>query len=333
MRQFVKPQKGSPTALVCWIVAILPLATAAIAAERVPITPDETVLPSDTDSAIRTFDNPQAVYYPKRAARGELLMFLTGTNGSGPTALRLCINAAMLGYHVIEPMYPNDIPASICRKDQDAGAFGRFRWAIIEGGEAPHLPHPIPRAESIENRTIKLLVYLERKHPDQQWGQFLRNGQIAWDKVAVSGMSQGAGHAALIATKHRVARVVCFGGPKDYSIAAKAPAKWYANSVTPAVRYFAFNNTHDEQGCNYRQQLEILTTLGICQVGGTADVDTESPPYHGAHALFTSWPGPHEAIASLAAHTSVVRNTLLDDNGRPVFRRVWIYMLTAPIPR
>ena len=202
-------------------IVLVFVAAVASAATMVSIAPDETVLPTQTDPEIHTFDHPQAIYHPKGAPRGQLFLLLTGTSGAGPFAKRLCTNAAMSGYHVIEPMYPDDIPASVCRGDEDPKAFARFRWAIIEGGASPHLPHPIPRPESIENRTIKLLAYLERKHPGEQWGQFLQGGQIAWDKVAVGGMSQGGGHAALIATKHLVARVLCFGSPKDYSTYAK----------------------------------------------------------------------------------------------------------------
>ena len=74
-----------------------------------------------------------------------------------------------------------------------------------------------PGGESIENRTVKLLRYLEQKHPDDEWGQFLQGDQLAWNKIVIGGMSQGGGHA-LIATRHLVARVLCFGGPKDYSL-------------------------------------------------------------------------------------------------------------------
>jgi dienelactone hydrolase len=311
------------------IVAVL-LAASVAAAEIVPISPDETVLPADTDPEIHAFNHPQAVYHPKGTRRDQLFVLLTGTGGNGPFALRLSTNAALLGYHVIQPMYPDDIPASVCRNDKDSAAFATFRTAIIEGGSSPYLPKPIPRSESIENRTIKLLRYLEREHPEEQWGQFLEGDQMAWNKVAIGGMSQGGGHAALIATRHLVARVLCFGGPKDYSLAAQSPAKWYDQSITPPGRYFAFNNTHDRQGCDYEQQLEILAKLGIRQLGGLADVDVESPPYHGAHAMFTSWPGPNEPIESLPAHTSVLRDNLLGSDQRPIFRPVWIYMLTAP---
>jgi hypothetical protein len=304
-------------------------AGAANAADMVSIVPDETVLPSETDPQIHTFDNPQAVYCPPGVPKGQLFVLLTGTTGKQPFAMRLSKNAAMLGFHVIQPMYPDDIPASMCRNDKDPDAFATFRWAIIAGGMSPHLPNAIPYSESIENRTIKLLAYLEHKHPNQHWGQFLQGGAIAWEKVALGGMSQGGGHAALIATTHRVARVLCFGAPKDYSVYWKAPANWYSKSITPPTRYFSFNNVHDQQGCDYPQQLEILKTLGITQAGGMADVDRDAPPFHHAHALFTSWPGTQEKIDSISAHTSVIRDNLFGSDGRPLFRSVWIHMLTA----
>jgi len=315
------------------IGGVLVLFATGLAGAAVPISPDESVLPSETDAAIRTFDYPQAVYHPKAEARGELFVLLTGTNGKAPFAKRLSTNAAMLGYHVIQPIYPNDVPAAACRNDEDPASLAVFRWAIIEGGTSPHLAQPIPRSESIEYRIVKLISCLDQKHPGKGWGQFLQGDQIVWEKVAVGGMSQGGGHAALIATKHRVARVLCFGAPKDYSLAAKRPAPWYDKSVTPAACYFTFNNVHDKQGCDYEQQLEIVGKLGLLQGIAAADVDTESSPFHGAHALFTSWPGPHEKVASIPAHVSVINDRLQGKDDRPLFRSVWVYMLTAATDR
>jgi hypothetical protein len=113
-------------------------------------------------------------------------------------------------------MYPNDVAAAeACWDKPDPDAFALFRWALIEGGSNAYIS--VPRSESIENRTIKLIQYLQREHPNQNWGQFVVNGQVAWEKVAVAGQSQGGGHAAIIATRYLVARVLCFGAPKDYS--------------------------------------------------------------------------------------------------------------------
>ncbi|HWF63214.1 MAG TPA: hypothetical protein VN685_01235 [Rhizomicrobium sp.] len=294
-----------------------------------PIPPDEAILPSETDREIRTFDFRQYIYRPRGNVRNQLAIMLPGTNGEGRGLLRVCVNAAVMGYHVIIPMYPNDVAAAVCRNDEDPDAFEKFRLAIIEGGTSPYLKEGIARSESIENRIVKLLRYLGSRHSDQGWGQYLRGDNIVWEKIAIGGGSQGGGHAALIATKYPVARVLCFGAPKDYSTRLRAPAAWYRKSVTPPSRFFAFNNTHDRQGCSYEQQVENLRALGIAD--GIANVDTDGPPYRHARALFTSWPGPESSIESLPAHTSVIDDEPWRDNG-PIFRPVWRYMFTEPTP-
>ncbi len=60
--------------------------------------------------------------------------------------------ASQLGYHVIQPIYTNDVAVDICQNDADPNAFSKFRLAIIQGGERPHKPD-VPRVESLENCT------------------------------------------------------------------------------------------------------------------------------------------------------------------------------------
>ena len=79
--------------------------------------------------------------------------------------------------------------------------------AIISGGETQWVT--VSRTESIENRLIKLLMYLKKTRPRERWDQFLSSsGDINWEMVAVGGQSQGGGHAALLRIKHRMARVM-----------------------------------------------------------------------------------------------------------------------------
>ena len=312
------------------ITALLFFATAKISlGAQQTIQPDELVRPADTDDKIVTFDNPHGVYFPEGTSRGELLLFLPGTNkkeNQMPGARRFCRNAATSGYNVIFLMYPNDVAAAeACREDADPNAFSDFRKTLIEGGDTRHLK--LARSESIENRAIKLLLFLAHEHPDQGWQSFITKDQLEWTKIAVAGQSQGGGHAAWIATRHLVARVLCFGSPKDYSLKLNAPAKWYGDSVTPLERYFAFNNIYDKQGCDYEQLVKNFGALGLDKLG-VVDVGRDSPPYHHAHVLFTNWPG--HIIDSKEAHGSVIRDSLLDSRGIPIFRPVWHYMLTAP---
>lgn len=294
------------------------------------------IRPSETDAAIKNFDVPHFViadrhivvdHDPARPAdRHQLLLWLPGTlppgaTGEGPGgAAAFCELAAELGYHVIVLKYPNDESASICRSDRSPRAFEDFRLALIQGGNSTHIR--ISRTDSIENRLIKLLEYLGRTRTDEDWGQFLVGGAINWERIAVAGQSQGGGHAALIGIKHRVARVICTGAPKDYSLARGEPAAWMTEpSATPKACFFAFNHRQDHQGCSPEQQLENLHALKLDAYGPLVNVDQEAPPYRHSHCLTTNDPGTH--LESSAAHTSVM-------NGRnaAVFGAVWRYMLT-----
>ena len=304
--------------------------TSPLLSDPVKRTPyDEQVMPSVTDPAIKTFDFPHGVDFPNpEYLRNQLLLFLDGTNPSGepqrPGAIRFTRLAAYYGYHVIYLMYPNDVSAAeVARDVPDKKAFATFRWDLIEGGKSGYAR--VPRPESIENRAIKLLAFLQHEHPDQNWGQFLEEGHVAWEKVAVAGQSQGGGHAAIIATRYLVARVICFGAPKDFNKYHNEPAEWYHASVTPPERYFAFNNPRDYQGCSYPELVQNLEALDFQK---SANVDKELPPYHGAHALFTDWPG--KATDSRSAHTAMINGSLVDKTGAPIFKAVWRYMLTAP---
>lgn len=282
------------------------------------------VLPSDTDKAIDTFNDPHSVYYdPAPKKRGELLVFIPGTNGKTLGTKLFCRLAVDLGYHVISLMYPDDKSATAVKSSSDKDAFEKFRKEIIYGGDlSPAIE--VNRANSIENRLIKLLSYLDKQNPDRKWGQFLNStGGLKYEKITFSGQSQGGGHATLIAMDHKVARVLMFSSPKDYST---EPAAWYKVGATPAGRFFAFVHEQDRQGCNYVQQLEILKKLGMT---GTADVDKSKPPFGKVQIFTTNYPGTE--VTSIVAHTCIVGDggTPKDDAKKPLFEPVWRYMLTA----
>ncbi len=299
-----------------------------------------TIRPSETDPAIKSFDTPHYVYVnddiivahqPKLAAdRHELLLWIPGTqagdgSGEGPGgAANFCQLAADLGYHVIILKYPNDESASVCRQDSDPVAFEEFRLALIAGGASKHIT--VSRTDSIENRLLKLLLHLQRTRPQEQWEQFLDRDTIKWSAIAVAGQSQGGGHAALLGIKHRVARVICTGAPKDYSIALDGPAAWLrADSATPKARFFAFNHQQDHQACSPEQQLANLRALNLDAFGAPVDVDKESLPYRHTHILTTNYPGTK--LGSKEAHTAVI-----NPRNEAVFGRVWAYMLTEKVP-
>ena len=291
------------------------------------------VVPSQTDPAIKTFDFPHCIYLNRAPAadRHQLLLWIPGTQppgteNKGPGAAgRFCEMAAGFGYRAIVLRYPNDESAAVVRQDSDPAAFEKFRMAIIAGGSSRHIT--VSRADSIENRLLKLLLYLQQNRPAEEWGQFLTSeGGIRWEAFVLAGQSQGGGHAALLAMQHPVARVVCFGSPKDYSLASGRPAAWLsAKSATPATRFFALNHQQDSQGCTPAQQLENLRALKLDALGGPVNVDKETPPYRHSHILTTNYPGGK--LTSKEAHT-----TGISPRNEAVFGKVWAYMLTEPGP-
>jgi len=307
---------------------------------RVPI------LPSVTDPGIKTFDNPHWLFVNRDIIvdhkpglpqdRHELYLFIPGTHvkdtprGSGPSSF--CKLAADLGYHVIVLSYPDEVPASVCRNDNDPNSFEAFRLAIIQGGSSDHIT--VERPESIENRLIKLLHYVEKIRPREHWGQFLNSdGSIKWESIAVGGHSQGGGHALLIGIKHRVTRVICTGSPKDFNHNRNAPPAFYAKkSATPKDHFFAFNHSQDfVGGTSPEQLLKNLDALGLDAFGQPANVDAEPFPYHHARILTTSFPtvdvtGPQSG-GSIIAHSST-----LDPQNADRWRQVWEYMLTETTP-
>lgn len=285
-----------------------------------------TIRPSLTDPAISTFDSDHSVFIDASVQpRNELVLYLPGTNGKTTNTDGFCGTAAKLGFHVINLMYPDAIAATIARNDRDPDAMLKFRLEIIEGGDRSKYVE-VDRSNSIENRLIKLLAYLAKQRPSEGWAQFLEGGSPNWAKIVVSGGSQGAGHSCLIAIRHRVARAVLFGGPKDFDRVRDAPADWYTKPKTPADRFYTFNHKQDKQGCDYEEQRRICKLMGI---GPEADVDAVPAPYGGARALFTDFPGG--SLESVRAHASVIGDgaTPKTANGGYRFQPVWEYMLNG----
>jgi pimeloyl-ACP methyl ester carboxylesterase len=311
-----------------WLKAVLLFTSVALCRAEVATV---RVVPRETDPAIGTeFNLPHTAYVDRAivvehaaqrpADRHELFVFLPGTHGSGRGGAPLCDTAAELGYHAISLTYPTGVAAAeVCRNHEDAHAFELFRTALIEGGSWQQMV--VPPADSIESRLRQLLVFLKTRRADEDWGQFLNDdGSLRWERIAIGGHSQGGGHAALIAIKHRVARVVCTGAPKDYSRVLRHPAAWYRHdSATPKDRFFMLNHREDRQGCSYSELLDNAASLKI--PGKPVDVSKQPSPYQHSHNLITTYP---ETNDSGQAHTSVVARKYAER-----FRVVWVYMLTA----
>ncbi len=281
------------------------------------------IIPSQTDSRIDTFSGPEYkhwMYYSAAAKhRGELLVVLPGTGGHGGSMHEFDTLAATLGYHVVDLSYPTNISMSTFDNNADPHAFGKARNNILYGSapfETVHTTEP----NSIHNRLHKLVQHLAATYPDEHWGQFLGpKGGLIYGKMALAGLSQGGGHAVFFAVQHKVARVIAFGAPKDFSLHFHQPGKWLSNPcATPLDRIFCFVHDKDEgHGCTYAQQIENYKALGLLPRYSIANVDVSQPPYRHTRLLTSDIPAksPHACVAL----------------NQKSFAAAWKYMLEEPV--
>ena len=179
----------------------------------------ECVRPSATDPQIQRFDDASyALFSTQAKPNGQLLLFMPGTGGKPPGPRAFLQTAADAGYRVISLEYNDDISVAVyCPNKPNPACSGAFRRMRLYGNRTlgDETVDNTP-AESIVNRLVKLLQYLDRNHPDGGWGGYLENGAPNWRRIVVSGQSQGAGMAAFIAKDHEVPRVILFSSPWDF---------------------------------------------------------------------------------------------------------------------
>jgi hypothetical protein len=211
------------------------------------------IKPSDTDPAIKRFDRVNYVLFNQiTPSTANLLVFLPGTFGTPPGPIAFLHAAADAGYRVISLDY-NDEPAVnvYCpRKPPECSSSFR-RMRIYGDGISIDPSFDNSAAESIVNRLVKLLVYLDHKDPQQGWGSYLDNGVPNWNRVAFTGQSQGAGMAAYVAKGHALARVILFSSPWDFVAPngrLQMMAPWLARpAATPLERWFGGYHQREDQ--------------------------------------------------------------------------------------
>ena len=187
------------------------------------------------------YDLPSIVIVPEKPTRRELVVYLPGTHDH-PKADGLLQTVAAGGYRVIGLMYPN-VPSEkqVCGTGNDPKCAARFREERV-AGDAPDAVVQNSVEDSITSRLVHLLKYLDEKQPGGGWGAYLSGDEPAWNKIVISGHSQGAGTAAFIAKYHEVARVICFSGPSDSVKGAAGQPEiddWISEpSKTPLDRWY-----------------------------------------------------------------------------------------------
>jgi len=202
------------------------------------------IKPSDTDPAKKRFDRVNYVLFnPITPSSANLLVFLPGTSGIPPGPIAFLHAAADAGYRVISLDYNDEPAVNVYCPRRPPACSAKFRRMRVYGdGISIDPSFDNSGAESIVNRLIKLLVYLDREDPQQNWASYLDKGMPNWSRIVLAGQSQGAGMAAYIAKRQVVARVILFSSPWDFVVANgrfQMMAPWLAvPAATPVERWF-----------------------------------------------------------------------------------------------
>jgi len=152
------------------------------------------VAPRDTDEEIDSWLAPHVVEIDRSVdPRDVVHIHIPGSYGVPTDSTLILKHAARKGYPSIGLRYPNSWTVyTLCTWSADPGCFEDVRLEILDGIDRTDVVDISP-ANSITNRVVKLLEYLDREHPDDDWRRFLDEyGDVAWSKVVVSGHSQGA---------------------------------------------------------------------------------------------------------------------------------------------
>ena len=303
--------------LVRAFVALLASAALSSPGQAQAQTPDRTLVkyhitPESTDSAIHRFNNPHYIVFERSTtSAAPLLVFMPGTGGMPERTSYFADLAAHQGYRVIGLEYTDEpAVAQICPRDRDPACSEKFRQKRIFGDDATSVIDDQP-AESVVNRLVKLLLLLQRDHPAELWSSYLKDGQPDWSRIAVSGLSQGAGMAAYIAQKTLVARAILFSSPWDNYGPRKTLAPWLlaGHGATPSSRWFAAYHEREPTAALIVRAYSAL----------------EIPSSH--IRVFSLDPAP--AAPATAYHPSVVSNhaTPIASDGQPAYLEDWRFML------
>lgn len=208
--------------------------------------------PTETGLRGEGADVDQWALRPAGTPSGRLLVFLNGSGGSPRAATTgqeqsFYAVARDEGLHSLGVSYRSSAAVgSLCRGDD--ACFEPTRLTQVTGalqpGAAPELANVLVD-EGIEVRLAAALRTLAARDPSGGWGDFFTGDggvdDLRWERLVVSGHSQGGGHAALLGKRHRVDRVVMLASPCD-AVTGGAPAAWLSSATgwatDPATRFF-----------------------------------------------------------------------------------------------
>jgi len=294
------------------------------------------IFPADTDPAITSAPNQHyVVNNPWVAQRGVLFLFFPGTSSRATNYKMLCEAAADQGFHAISLQYVNYVSVNTkCARSRGLDCYENMRREILFGTDfSPHVN--VNRANSAENRLVKLLRYLVDQYPMDGWDQYLAAPDVPrWSRILLGGHSQGGGHAAMLGKYYSSAGVVMFAS-MDYSFQHDRAGGWvHANSNTRLEKFFAVAHTEDRT-MPIAAMRRYWNTFGFRELGPVINIDHIGRPYANANTLITSIKPARLDRDKSNYHNALCMDadTPLSEDGKPLLHDLWLYLLNAPLEK
>ncbi|MBE7176165.1 MAG: hypothetical protein INR69_07170 [Mucilaginibacter polytrichastri] len=291
--------------LICGFACI----SAACAKQKTDSLSTQLISPDKTGAGIAVVHGPHLVIYDQaKVNEDKLFLMIVGTNADAAGGRELCTHFAQEGFRTISLDYKNTVITTTCTNSTDSTCFDRFREEIAFGTDVS-ADVDVDSTNSIVHRFEALLEYLVKNDPKGEWERFIQNGAIRWEKIAIGGHSQGAGHVGYLAEKFGVKRALIFSGPQDYLVNFKKPAGWlFRPGKTPVGNYYALLHTKD--AFVFDRQLAACEAL-MHKKGDTVRVEPQKKISSAAHIFVTD-------VSTENAHMSTVE---------PQFTNVWDKMM------
>lgn len=256
----------------------------------------------------------------------KLFLFFPGTGGVPFNYQEILKHAANLGYHSIALNYENTIAINeLCINEADTTCHSRARMEVFDGIDR-HPDIMVDSVNSIKTRTLKLLQYLNSSFPFENWNLYFTGNEVNWDKIIVSGHSQGGGHAGIISKIKEVSRVVMFAAT-DWIAPLSRNADWITwPGQTPTNVYYGFIHGQDD-AINLPLIEYTWDNYRMNDYGAMVFVDTTTPPFNNSRMLYTletpeNDPTQYHGSVAGDIYTPMV-------NGIPLFAPVWTYLIDS----
>jgi hypothetical protein len=307
---------------------IMPVEAASVAAEPTPTGAyyEYRILPQQTDILIKSSTEPHFAYRDTRIPpKNKLLVFIGGTRSYPSYFQSFCRTASSLGYHVININYPNTVSVRVCSDKTDLTCFEKFREEILFGSSQSSYV-AVDVNNCITNRIKKLLVYLHKKYPLQGWNQYYTTTALNYYKFVVAGHSQGGGHAAYLAFKYPLDRLIVLSSPNDYSEVYSRTAAWCRGTFrTSYTRFYGLMHKRDEI-VPPSQQYAVWKDMRMLISADTASADKSTYKYY--KALYTNYdPNPTATYGKLKHNVPAMDVTIPAGTNGAQLKKVWIHLL------